>query len=204
MSCSELGCDVFNHSATVSTTPGHKRHSQRRVQTESPRATQSWATAPRTCVTPLCVWNSRFHSTVGSSCWTGWSWRPWHLALGPAPSPAGVCVGPGGQSAVAAWDGEARSRVEHVAAWLQRGVLGEEALDELELLLLLPQEDVHQELLLPLELLHDGFGDVGDHPGDHEAEEHHKVLEQRGTEREGWMQRWMFRKMTGGVKYISV
>lgn len=67
-------------------------------------------------------------------------------------------------------------RVERVEAF----VLGEEALDELEFLLLLPQEDVHQELLLPFELLHDGFGNVGDPPGNDEAEEHHQILEGRG------------------------
>lgn len=83
-----------------------------------------------------------------------------------------------GQSTVAAREGDAR---------VDCGVLGEEALDELEFLLLLPQEDVDQELLLPLELLHDGLGNVGDHPGDHEAEEHHQVLEE--GERGGRMNR---------------
>lgn len=64
-----------------------------------------------------------------------------------------------------------------MAARLEGGILGEEALDELEFFLLFPQEHVDQELLLPFELLHNGFGNVGDHPGNNEAEEHHKILE---------------------------
>lgn len=63
-------------------------------------------------------------------------------------------------------------------------VLGEKALDELEFLLLLPKEDVDEELLLPLELLHDGLGNVGDDPGHQETEEHHQVLQGgHGTKR---------------------
>lgn len=59
---------------------------------------------------------------------------------------------------------------------LQGRILGEETSDELKLFLLLLQENVHQELLLSFELLHDGFGDVGDHPRHHQAEEHHQIL----------------------------
>lgn len=63
---------------------------------------------------------------------------------------------------------------------LQGRILGEETSDELKLFLLLLQENVHQELLLSFQLLHDGFGNVGDHPGHHQAEEHHQILRIQG------------------------
>lgn len=63
-----------------------------------------------------------------------------------------------------------------MAAWFDGSVLGKEALDELEFFFLFPQEDVDQEFLLPFELLHNCFGDVRDHPGNHKAEEHYQVL----------------------------
>lgn len=55
-------------------------------------------------------------------------------------------------------------------SWGLARILGEEGLDELELFLFLLQEHFHQELLLPFELLYDGFGDVGDDPGYNQAE----------------------------------
>lgn len=114
-------------------------------------------------------------------------------ASGPAPHPrpssifGGGLGGAGGQSTVAAQDGQALLRGGGVATRRARGVLGEEALDELELFLLFPQEDVDQELLLSFQLLHDRFGDVGDHPGNHEAEEHHQVLRAGPKRGNRWM-----------------
>ena len=88
----------------------------------------------------------------------------------PLPLSVGALRQAGREGAVAAWDGGALS-------WGGAGILGEEALNELELFLFLLQEHVHQELLLPFELLHDGFRHVGDDPGYHQAEEHHQILE---------------------------
>lgn len=93
-----------------------------------------------------------------------------------------------GKGAEAAREERAVARVERVAARVEGGVLGEEALDELEFVLLFPEEDVDQELLLPLELLHDGFGNVGDPPGNNEAEEHHQILAE-GEEEKGLCER---------------
>lgn len=110
-------------------------------------------------------------------------------AGGPAPRPRPVSssIASGGarrarrQSAVA---------TRHAGSLGQLGrldgrVLGEETADELELLLLLLQEDVNQQLLLALQLLHDGLGNVGDHPRHHQAEEHHQILK-KGAKVKTW------------------
>lgn len=101
-------------------------------------------------------------------------------AGGPAPCPRPVSSsiasrgahGARRQSAVATGHAGALDKVGR----LEVGVLGEEAANELEFLLLLLQENVDQELLLALQLLHDGLGNIGDHPRHHQAEKHHEVL----------------------------
>lgn len=93
----------------------------------------------------------------------------------PLPFPGPVRARARGEGAVAAREEGGLGRAGGVGR-----ILGEEALNELELFLFLLQEDVHQELLLPFELLHDGFGNVGDYPGHHQAEEHHQILEKTG------------------------
>lgn len=57
---------------------------------------------------------------------------------------------------------------------------------QLELLMLLFQEEVHQQALLFLDLVADVRGDIWDHPVHEDAQEHHKVLSKvrdRGRER---------------------
>ncbi len=56
-------------------------------------------------------------------------------------------------------------------------ISGEQALDQLQLLLFFIQEDVHQKSLLFLQLLADVFGHVRDHPGHQHAHGYHQVLE---------------------------
>lgn len=56
---------------------------------------------------------------------------------------------------------------------------GEEALEEVEFLLLLSEEHVHQQSLLSLQLLTDVLRHVRDHPGNQQAQEHHQVLMER-------------------------
>ena len=51
-----------------------------------------------------------------------------------------------------------------------------------ELLVLLFQEEVHKQALLPLDLVADVCGDVRDHPVHEDTQEHHQVL---GELREG-------------------
>lgn len=71
---------------------------------------------------------------------------------------------------------------------LEGGVLGEETADQLELLLLFLQKDVDQQLLLALELLHNGLGNVGYHPRHHQAEEHHQILT-RSKSKDCWVEK---------------
>lgn len=47
---------------------------------------------------------------------------------------------------------------------------------QLELLMLLFQEEVHQQALLFFDLVTDVRGDVWDHPVHEDTQEHHKVL----------------------------
>ena len=47
---------------------------------------------------------------------------------------------------------------------------------QLEFLVLLFQEEVHKQALLPLDLLADVRGDVRDHPVHEDTQEHHQVL----------------------------
>lgn len=105
----------------------------------------------------------------------------------PRPRPRQALRWTWGQSIEAAREGKALALV-----------LGEEALDELQFFLLFPQEDVDQELLLLFKLLHDGFGNVRDHPGNYEAEEHHQILEEGVKRRKrcvGGKDGWIWREM---------
>lgn len=54
--------------------------------------------------------------------------------------------------------------------------------------MLLFQEEVHKQALLPLDLVTDVGGDVRDHPIHKDAQEHHQVLgePEGGGERRGW------------------